>query len=230
MLFRSLCKVEQAFTTQKRFSSDAAHELKTPLAVLKTNLEVLNMEQSPTLKEYKNLTEVFKRQTDRMITLVDDLFAMSENKSSDLSQDVEINQIIQEIKEELAPQLSESNISITTDVENSTLKGNREMLKRGFLNLVENAIKYNHQNGTITVTGAKQDEFFILKVSDTGIGIEEEFKEDIFNAFYRIDQSRSRKTAGAGLGLAITKDIIQAHNGTIKHYILIKIILQMLLL
>ncbi len=208
-------RLDKAFSDQKRFSSDAAHELKTPLAAIKTNIDVLQLDDDPTSSEYKETIEVVKKQTGRMIRLVDDLFTMSAQRDYDFNDTIFFDDMFHDIISQLKPRIVEKNLSVDITGCNHTTKGNCVMLTRAFSNLIENAIKYNVDGGSIDVSMAQDGHRYIIKVADSGIGIPEEKQKHIFKPFYRADHSRSRKAGGAGLGLAIAKDIIDRHGGTI---------------
>lgn len=208
-------RLDKAFSDQKRFSSDAAHELKTPLAAIKTNIDVLQLDDDPTSSEYKETIEVVKKQTGRMIRLVDDLFTMSAQRDYDFNDTIFFDDMFHDIIGQLKPRIAEKNLSVDITGCNHTTKGNCVMLTRAFSNLIENAIKYNVDGGSIDVSMAQDGRHYIIKVADSGIGIPEEKQKHIFKPFYRADHSRSRKAGGAGLGLAIAKDIIDRHGGTV---------------
>ena len=196
-----LDRLDRAFESQKRFSSDAAHELKTPLTVLKTKLDVLEMDANVEIDDYQNFVEVAKKQTERMINLVDHLFILS----------------AQQDLEDLKTAIESKNLTVEYEPCDITMTSNQIMLTHAFSNLIQNAIKYNHDKGSIAIRTSVEEQSLIVEVIDTGIGIPKEQSEHIFNAFYCVDPSRSRKFGGAGLGLAITKDVIERHQGTIEY-------------
>lgn len=213
-----LDRLDKAFEAQKRFSSDAAHELKTPLTALKTNLDILAMDENPTKEDYKRIVSVFRKQTDRMINLVNNLFVLSAQKVYDFDDTVDLDKVINEIIMDISGDAEKKNISIDYKKCNTIIKGNYTMISHAIGNIMQNAVKYNNKFGNVTILVEKFKENCIIKVKDTGIGIPEDKIDNIFEAFYRVDKSRSRKVAGAGLGLAISKDIINKHNGKIKYY------------
>lgn len=212
-----LDRLDRAFESQKRFSSDAAHELKTPLTVLKTKLDVLEMDSNIEVEEYKSFVEVTKKQTERMINLVDHLFILSAQQDYELNDDVFLDYVFIEILDDLKVQIEEKELVVEYEPCDVTMKSNQTMLTHAFSNLIQNAIKYNYHKGSIHIKTAVENGSVIVEVIDTGIGIPEEKSKHIFDAFYCVDSSRSRKVGGAGLGLAITKDVISRHNGEISY-------------
>ncbi|MGL4337209.1 MAG: sensor histidine kinase [Turicibacter sp.] len=209
-------RLDKAFCYQKRFSSDAAHELKTPLTVLQTNLEVLALEASPTTESYQEVIEVFSKQTTRMIDLVENLFVISEQGQYGFNDKIQVDLMFEDIINELQTKQNEMNIQINLETSHLITSGNSTMLTRAFSNLIDNAIKYNNKGGSIRIRGSETEKELVIKIEDTGIGMDDEQIQHIFNPFYRVDPSRSRKIGGAGLGLAITRDIIQRHKGQIS--------------
>ncbi|KKY01491.1 hypothetical protein VN21_08680 [Paraclostridium benzoelyticum] len=212
-----LNRLDKAFESQKRFSVDASHELKTPLTVLKTNLDVLNLIENPSEEDYKYTISIFKKQTERMIDLVDSLFLTAFQKDYDLNDTIVIDNIISNIIHDLEDNITEKNISIDVTKSDIVTKGNCIMLTHAISNVVQNAVKYNKPNGSISVTFEKIEKNYIIKIEDTGIGIPKDKENDIFEPFFRVDESRSRKSSGAGLGLAITKEVIYRHGGKITY-------------
>ena len=210
-------RLETAFLREKRFSSDAAHELKTPLTVINTNLEVLGMNTNPTVEQYENVISIVKKQIDRMSSLVEDLFAISSMGGNRMDDVVEPEKLILEIVRELSPAIQKKSIQVTVDMEDCLVRANPVILKHGLSNIIENAIKYNIMGGSIHIGMSLNKSICIIKVRDTGIGIPPEKAEHIFEPFYRVDTSRSRDVGGAGLGLAIAKDIIELHGGTVEY-------------
>lgn len=212
-----LDRLDKAFESQKRFSTDAAHELKTPLTVLKTNLDVLEMDEKPSDEEYKHIINIFKKQTERMINLVNNLFILSEQKGYDFNDKIEFDVMIEEILNDLDNEIKNKHLSIYFNKSNVSTVGNNIMLKHAVSNIVQNAVKYNNDYGDVFIYVKKNEKDCVIEIKDTGIGISKEKAENIFDAFYRVDKSRSRKVGGAGLGLAITKDIINSHHGKITY-------------
>ena len=210
-------KVSASFERQQRFSASAAHELKTPLATILVNLDVLDMEEKASAAQMERVLSIVRTNTERMIRLVDNLFQLTTEKSSEMCEEVPVDEMFAEILEELSAQLNTKHLSVSlSSLSGIKLTGNRTMLYRAMSNLVENAAKYNRENGSIFISASQQQEDVIIKIADTGIGIPKEECERIFEPFYRVDQSRSRSIGGAGLGLALVKDIVEKHRGTIQ--------------
>lgn len=210
-----LKRLEAAFQREKRFTSDAAHELKTPLTVINTNLDVFYMNADPTKEQYQNTLAVIKKQANRMTALVEDLFSMSSMNRYKVEDVIEISGLVRETAQELDIFLDEKSLTLTVDTQECLVLANAVILKQAISNLIENAIKYNKNGGFIKVQVKNRSDQCQIIVRDSGIGIPPEKAVHIFEPFYRVDTSRSREIGGAGLGLAITKDIVQQHGGTI---------------
>ncbi|MGL5381817.1 HAMP domain-containing sensor histidine kinase [Clostridium sp.] len=212
-----LDRIDKAFESQKRFSADAAHELKTPLAVLKTNIDVLSMDENPTIEDYAYTVDVFKSQVDRMVNLVDNLFLIAAKREYDFNDNINIDFVFTEILKDLKEEIDKKNINVSLNKGNINIVGNNIMITHALSNVIQNAIKYNKDKGEIYIDSFEENGDAIINIKDTGIGIPEEKIEYIFEPFYRVDSSRSRKIGGTGLGLAITSNIIKNHSGTIKY-------------
>ncbi|MDZ4993692.1 HAMP domain-containing protein [Clostridium perfringens] len=212
-----LDRLDRAFESQKRFSSDAAHELKTPLAVLKNSLDVLEIDENPSDEDYRYTVSVFRKQTERMINLVNNLFIMSEQKEYHFNDNVDIHIIINDIVNDLENKIKDKNLGVNVKVSNLSMNGNNTMLTHAISNIIQNAVKYNNQNGSIDIIVKECDNNCVITIKDTGIGIEKGKEKEVFEPFYRVDTSRSRKVGGAGLGLTITKDIINRHGGIVTY-------------
>ena len=210
-------KVSASFERQQRFSASAAHELKTPLATILVNLDVLDMEEKASAAQMERVLSIVRTNTERMIQLVDNLFQLTAKTGDGMCEEVLLEEMFAEILEEQTPQLDAKHLSVSlSGLSGMKLAGNPTMLYRAMSNLVENAVKYNRENGSISISASRQDGNTIIKISDTGIGIPEEECERIFEPFYRVDQSRSRSVGGSGLGLALVKDIVEKHGGSIR--------------
>lgn len=206
-------RLEHAFLAQKQFSSAAAHELKTPLTSIKTNIEVLSVGDTSSKEEYSMVFDAVQRQTNRMIHLVDDLFLVSSSDSYLLDERIELVEMIENIIQELSKENIIPSLQFESKME---IQGNIAMLHRALSNLVENAIKYNGPEGRVNIFVTKENPWAVITIKDTGIGIAPEHLPHIFQPFYRADASRSRKIGGSGLGLAIAKDTVQRHGGTVS--------------
>ena len=231
-----LARLDNAFSTQKQFSANAAHELRTPLAVLQTNLEVFEKKQEPEMVEYRQLFTMIKEQTARLSQLVGTLLDMTNLKSVPRTDQVTLEELVDEVFCDLDPVAEKAGISIHFDDSSSqdlytdvhtpdasalnnnilNITGSYVLLYRAVYNLVENAIKYNRPNGSVTVSVREQNGQAMILVKDTGIGISPENQKKIFDPFFRVDKSRSRAMGGAGLGLALVDSIAREHGGSVK--------------
>ena len=231
-----LTRLDNAFSTQKQFSANAAHELRTPLAVLQTNLEVFEKKQEPEMVEYRQLFTMIKEQTARLSQLVGTLLDMTNLKSGPRTDHVSLEELVDEVFCDLDPVAEKAGISIHFDDSSSqdlytdvhtpdasalnnnilNITGSYVLLYRAVYNLVENAIKYNRPNGSVTVSVKEKNGQAMILVKDTGIGISPENQKKIFDPFFRVDKSRSRAMGGAGLGLALVDSIAREHGGSVK--------------
>lgn len=208
-------RLEREFERERRFSANAAHELKTPLATIITSAQVLKLSDEITLEEYRENLGITLQSARRLSDVVEGLL-MLYRTDQDVSFDtVNISQMFYGIQKEIEPLYFAKHILIKYELNIDTLRGNQLLLYRAFFNLVENAYKYTEKNGTITITSYRKENENIICISDTGIGIPADDLEHIFEPFYRADKSRSRKISGAGLGLAITKEIFALHKACI---------------
>ena len=216
-----LTRLDNAFSTQKQFSANAAHELRTPLAVLQTNLEVFEKKQEPEMVEYKQLFTMIKEQTARLSQLVGTLLDMTNLKSVPRTDQVTLEELVDEVFCDLDPVAEKAGISIhfndsANQDSHTDVTGSYVLLYRAVYNLVENAIKYNRPNGSVTVSVKEKNGQAMILVKDTGIGISPENQKKIFDPFFRVDKSRSRAMGGAGLGLALVDSIAKEHGGSVK--------------
>ena len=231
-----LTRLDNAFSTQKQFSANAAHELRTPLAVLQTNLEVFEKKQEPEMVEYQQLFTMIKEQTARLSQLVGTLLDMTNLKSVPRTDHVSLEELVDEVFCDLDPVAEKAGISIHFDDSSSqdwhtdvhtpdasvlnnnirNITGSYVLLYRAVYNLVENAIKYNRPNGSVTVSVKEKNGQAMILVKDTGIGISPKNQKKIFDPFFRVDKSRSRAMGGAGLGLALVDSIAKEHGGTVN--------------
>lgn len=231
-----LTRLDNAFSTQKQFSANAAHELRTPLAVLQTNLEVFEKKQEPEMVEYRQLFTMIKEQTARLSQLVGTLLDMTNLKSVPRTDHVSLEELVDEVFCDLDPVAEKAGISIHFDDSSSqdlytdvhtpdasalnnnilNITGSYVLLYRAVYNLVENAIKYNRPNGSVTVSVKEKNGQAMILVKDTGIGISPENQKKIFDPFFRVDKSRSRAMGGAGLGLALVDSIAREHGSSVK--------------
>lgn len=209
-------KVSASFERQKRFSASAAHELKTPLATILVNLEVLELDGKTSPDRMEKVLTIVKANTERMIRLVEDLMRLTSDKDHEMEEEVELSEVFAITLYELSPLIRKKDLTVS--IENTpdiSLTGSRVMLYRVMSNLLENAAKYNREHGSISIVTGRDDNGVTVKIEDTGIGIPEEALTHIFEPFYRVDQSRSRAVGGAGLGLPLVKDIVEKHGGEV---------------
>lgn len=208
-------KLSQAFEMQKRFSADAAHELRTPLAVLQTKLDVFRKKEEHSVKEYETVMNAVQKQVKRLRNLVTELLDIANMEHEFHKQDILIGALLKDVITELNPFAKEKNITLILNSSEYHVYGDYNLLYRAFFNLTENAIKYNVKHGKVILDVFKTENDMIFMIKDTGIGIPDDMKKQIFEPFYRVDKSRSREMGGAGLGLVLTETIIKNHNGTI---------------
>lgn len=208
-------KLNDAFSMQKRFSNNAAHELRTPLTVMRTNLEVFKKRKNPTSEQYDELIEKMRNQLIRLSDLVNSLLSLTNMGDIELSQNIHLKTLLKSICSDLFFIADKKNIEINITGEEIDIKGNYDLIYRAFYNLIENAIKYNHENGKVDINIEHSREA-IITIKDTGLGIPDDMKDDVFEPFFTVDKSRSRKLGGSGIGLSIVKSVIDKHNGNIK--------------
>lgn len=206
----------QAFENQRRFAQNAAHELRTPLAVMQTRIEVFGMKPERTRQEYDSLLETVASNTHRLSLTVQDLLQLADMQSPACTERVELDTLARDVEAQLSAPAEAAGVQITCTGDSCAVQGNRRLLERALYNLVENAIRYNHLGGAVTVRLLRQEDDCAVQVEDTGPGIPPEAQSRIFEPFYRVDKSRSRALGGAGLGLALVREIAQLHGGTVE--------------
>ena len=215
-----LTRLDNAFNTQKQFSASAAHELRTPLAVLQTNLEVFDKKKEHDSEEYRQLFSMVQEQTGRLSHLVGTLLDMTNLKSIPRSDLISPEALVEEVLCDLDSVAEQAQITLTQDTiqdtHSSLVNGSYLLLYRAVYNLVENAIKYNKPGGTVSASVSHADSQIQIQIKDTGIGISPENQEKIFDPFFRVDKSRSRAMGGAGLGLALVDAIAKEHDGQVR--------------
>ncbi|MEG0473181.1 MAG: HAMP domain-containing sensor histidine kinase [Solibacillus sp.] len=208
-------KLNEAFLMQSRFTANAAHELRTPLAVLKTKVDVFKKKNIHSTDEYDALITVFEKQIKRLSELVIALLEMTNMNDRFEHEPICLKDVLQEMIAELAPIADEKGVQLFLDCDDSVVYGNPNLLYRAFYNLIENGIKYNVDDGKVMIEVKSNESQITCTIKDTGIGIPDELKKTVFEPFYRVDRSRSRQTGGVGLGLSIVQSIVTKHNGTI---------------
>lgn len=213
---KMLERLSDAFEIQRQFTANAAHELRTPLALMQVQLDLYNSATHPgndadTLQTIKMVTE----QNDKLNRMVKTLLDMSELQSVGRDDKIILDAIVEEVLADLEPLAQEKNIKLIGKCEDATMIGSDILIYRLVYNLVENAIKYNHPLGQVTVTAYQRNKRVYLSVEDTGSGIPKELRERVFEPFFRVDKSRSRELGGVGLGLALVREIVRVHDGSI---------------
>ena len=213
---KMLERLSEAFEIQRQFTANAAHELRTPLALMQVQLDLYNSASHPgndadTLQTIKMVTE----QNDKLNRMVKTLLDMSELQTVGRDDKIILDAIVEEVLADLEPLAQEKNIKLIGKCEDATMIGSDILIYRLVYNLVENAIKYNHPLGQVTVTAYQRKKQVYLSVEDTGNGIPKELRERVFEPFFRVDKSRSRELGGVGLGLALVREIVRVHDGSI---------------
>ena len=213
---RLLLRLEETFATQRQFSANAAHELRTPLAVMSTKFEVFEKNKNPDEADYKEAINMARNQTDRLSHVIDILLEMTELQSAPKSDSISLSEISEEVICDLVAVADKKNISLIQEDGEARLTGSDTLVYRAIYNLIENAIKYNKEDGKVSVAITEDENFAKVIITDTGSGIAKEDWDKIFEPFFRIDKSRSRSMGGAGLGLALVKEIAVRHGGDVK--------------
>ena len=213
---RMLERLSDAFEIQRQFTANAAHELRTPLALMQVQLDLYHSNSHPgndadTVQMIKMVTE----QNDRLNKMVKTLLDISELQTVGRDDEIILDALVDEVLEDLEPLAETKNIRLIGKCKDITMVGSDILIYRLVYNLVENAIKYNHSGGQVTVTADRKEKHVYLSVEDTGAGIPEELKERVFEPFFRVDKSRSRELGGVGLGLALVREIVRVHDGSI---------------
>lgn len=213
---KMLERLSEAFEIQRQFTANAAHELRTPLALMQVQLDLYNSASHPgndadTLQTIKMVTE----QNDKLNRMVKTLLDMSELQTVGRDDKIILDAIVEEVLADLEPLAVEKNIKLIGKCEDATMIGSDILIYRLVYNLVENAIKYNHPLGQVTVTAYQRNKHVYLSVEDTGRGIPKKLRERVFEPFFRVDKARSRELGGVGLGLAFVREIVRVHDGSI---------------
>lgn len=211
-----LDRLSESFATQRQFSGNAAHELRTPLAIMQTKLELFAAEHKNLEGDTAELVRSQAEQLDRLSRLVHTLLEISNLSSAPRSDRIELAPLVEEIITDLTPLASQNDITMEQDCDNVVITGSDALIYRLVFNLIENAVKYNRRGGSVSVSVHKENSDVVVRVSDTGCGIPEEYRESIFQPFFRVDKSRSRQMGGVGLGLALVHEIAVLHGGSVR--------------
>ena len=213
---RMMERLEVSFLRQRHFAANVSHELKTPLTTITSGIQVLKLEDNPTVLDYKETLETTERNVTRLKEVVEGLLYLCNEQDKIDIETVVISEMFESICKELYTLLEQKHINIKINCQLNTIAGNRNLLYRACFNLVENAIKYNKENGSILIEAKIEDRIGKIRITDTGDGISQDELQYIFEPFYRVNKSRSRKTGGVGLGLSIVKAIIEKHEWEIR--------------
>lgn len=210
-----LDRLDEGFTAQRQFTGNAAHELRTPLALMQAQLDLFSAEHPDVLPETADFLCLLREQTERMSQMTKTLLEMSELRTVPCNDRIEIAPMIEEIFTDLSPLADRNGISLEFDG-SGILTGSDTLIYRMLFNLTENAIRYNRPNGTVRVKSSKEEKHLVIRISDTGYGIPEQYRESIFQPFFRVDKSRSREYGGVGLGLSLVWEIAALHGGEVR--------------
>ena len=210
-----LDRLDEGFAAQRQFTGNAAHELRTPLALMQAQLELFSAEHPKVLPETAGFLLLLREQTERMTQMTKTLLEMSELRTVPCNDRIEIAPMIEEIFADLTP-LAEKNGIILESTGDGTMTGSDTLVYRLLFNLTENAIRYNRPDGIVRITVTEEEKRLIIRVSDTGCGVPEQYRESIFQPFFRVDKSRSRENGGVGLGLSLVWEIVTLHGGEVR--------------
>ena len=210
-----LDRLDEGFAAQRQFTGNAAHELRTPLALMQAQLELFSAEHPNVLPETANFLRLLREQTERMNQMTKTLLEMSELRTVPCNDRIEVAPMIDEIFTDFA-QLAERNGITLESTGNGIITGSDTLIYRMLFNLTENAIRYNRPDGTVCITVTSEEKQLVIRVADTGCGIPEQYRESIFQPFFRVDKSRSRENGGVGLGLSLVWEIATLHGGDVR--------------
>ena len=208
-------RLNNAFAAQRQFTGNAAHELRTPLALMQARLELFSAEHPDMLPETAEFLSLLREQTERLTQMTKTLLEMSNLQQVARNEQIQLAPMVEEIFTDLAPLAEKSSVTLTAEGD-GVMTGSDALIYRLLFNRTENAVKYNHPDGSVQVTVSQKPEKLLIRVSDTGCGIPEEYQRSIFQPFFRVDKSRSREYGGAGLGLSLVWEIANLHGGSVR--------------
>ena len=209
-----LDRLDDGFTAQRQFTGNAAHELRTPLALMQAQLELFTAEHPEMSSDTSDFLRLLGEQTEKMAQMTKTLLDLSELRTVACTDHIQLAPLVEEIFTDLAPLAENAGICLEHDGD-GVMTGSDTLIYRLLFNLTENAIRYNRPNGTVRICVSEEADQLIIRVSDTGCGIPKEYRESIFQPFFRVDKSRSREYGGAGLGLSLVWEIVSLHSGEI---------------
>ena len=209
-----LDRLDEGFSAQRQFTGNAAHELRTPLALMQAQLELFSAEHPDARPETADIIRLLREQTERMTQMTKTLLEMSELRSVPCTDRIELGPMAEEILTDLAPLAEKKGIALVCDGD-GVMTGSDTLIYRLLFNLTENAIRYNRPNGTVRISIAEEETQIVVRVADSGCGIPEEYRRSIFQPFFRVDKSRSRAYGGVGLGLSLVWEIARLHGGEV---------------
>ena len=207
-------RLDEGFTAQRQFTGNAAHELRTPLALMQAQVELFSAEHPDVLPETADFLRLLREQTERMTQMTRTLLEMCGLQAVPCTDHIELGPMIDEIFADLALLAEKNNITLERDGD-GVMTGSDTLIYRLLFNLTENAIKYNRPGGSVRLSVTPEPEKLLIRVSDTGPGIPEHFQRSVFQPFFRVDKSRSREYGGVGLGLSLVWEIVKLHGGTV---------------
>ena len=210
-----LDRLDEGFSAQRQFTGNAAHELRTPLSLMQVQLELFSAEHPDVLPETADFLRLLREQTERMTQMTKTLLEMSELRTVPCTDRIEIGPLAEEIFADLAPLAEKKGIILESDGDGAMI-GSDTLIYRLLYNLTENAIRYNRPNGKVRITVTDEDGRLVIRIADTGCGIPEQYRESIFQPFFRVDKSRSRENGGVGLGLSLVWEISALHGGEVR--------------
>jgi len=215
-------QLDEAFAMQRRFSASAAHELRTPITVLRTKLDVFKKKKREQ-REYDELVTTMETYIDRLSSIITDLLEFAETSELGEVEDVFLDSVVKTVVDDLESVAQNNMVNVQieeqsmaqSEAQNLIVKGNTNLLYRALYNLVENAIRYNNEEGSVNITLETRGQEGVITIADTGVGIAPEQRELVFEPFYRVNKSRSREFGGAGIGLSLVKTILKRHGASI---------------